>query len=368
MKVLFCSDSMIVDGVTSFVFHLSTALKEGGCDVAVLGRWAGKGFQSRLRKRGVKVIQCVSPTVGNMWFDKKAKEFAPDVIVTDSRRSFPLASRLREITGAKVFTFFLDSLEKTDKKGRDVASLIRYSDAWLSAEPPLLEELSRIETPFPKFLFRRPLKGLITPTPLPRKEPFRVLCFGRISGYKSSGPWALLRDANELKKKISSLEIVFVGGGWRTVKFRLAALRSNMAAGESFIKVAGTRTDPDEWFRWATLVCAGSTSAVEAALAHRPVVVMSGFWMGLLTPGKLEEAFASYFAERRGSIRVKDHPGLVSREVLKVYENWNDAEMEKSTASVRNGVEPRFERESAAAHFGEIFREAGKQRHVRVLP
>ena len=56
MKVLFCSDALIVDGVTSFVFHLSTALKEGGCDVAVLGRWAGKGFQSRLCERGVKVI------------------------------------------------------------------------------------------------------------------------------------------------------------------------------------------------------------------------------------------------------------------------------------------------------------------------
>ena len=143
VNVLFCSDALIVDGVTSFVFHLSTALSKGGFNVAVLGRWAGKGFQSRLREHGVRVIQCLSPTVGNVWFDRKAREFAPDVIVTDSRRSFPLATRLKTATGAKVLTFFLDSLEKTDRRGRDVDSLIRYSDAWLSAEPPLLEELDR---------------------------------------------------------------------------------------------------------------------------------------------------------------------------------------------------------------------------------
>jgi hypothetical protein len=145
VNVLFCSDALIVDGVTSFVFHLSTALSKGGFNVAVLGRWAGKGFQSRLREHGVRVIQCLSPTVGNVWFDRKAREFAPDVIVTDSRRSFPLATRLKTVTGAKVLTFFLDSLEKTDRRGRDVDSLIRYSDAWLSAEPPLLEELDRIK-------------------------------------------------------------------------------------------------------------------------------------------------------------------------------------------------------------------------------
>ncbi|HOO88110.1 MAG TPA: hypothetical protein PK442_10425, partial [Synergistales bacterium] len=195
MNILFCSDAMIVDGVTSFVFHLATALSEGGHRVAVLGRWGGKGFQSRLRTYGVEVISIPSVTVGNFWFDKKAREFAPDVLVTDSRRSFPLAVRLKRATGAKIFTFFLDNLEKTDKKGRDVDSLVRWSDAWLSAEPPLLEKLEEIPTPFPKCLFQRPLTGLLTPTPIPARDPFRILCFGRISGYKSAGPLKLLQEA-----------------------------------------------------------------------------------------------------------------------------------------------------------------------------
>lgn len=357
MKVLFCSDALIVDGVTSFVFHLSSALSEAGFDVAVLGRWAGKGFQSRLRKHGVKVIQCLSPSVGNLWFDKKAREFAPDVIVTDSRRSFPLATRLKKITGAKVFTFFLDSLEKTDRKGRDVESLIQFSDAWLSAEPPLLEELNQIKTPFAKFLFRRPLKGLIAPTPLPEKDPFRVLCFGRISGYKSAGPRALLEDALSLKKKIPSLELVFVGGGWRTLGFRFAAFKINRASESPFVRVVGTQTDPERWFQWSTLVCAGSTSAIEAVLANRPVVALSGYWMGFLTPDRLDEAFSTYFAERAGTSLVRENPGVVSQEVLDVYEQWNQSKLEKSTLSLRNSVEKRFERKSAAEEFKHIYEE-----------
>ncbi len=151
---------------------------------------------------------------------------------------------------------------------------------------PILERLEEISTPFPKFLLRRPLVHMVTPTPLRAREPFRVLCFGRLSGYKSAGPWALMNDALALKKEIPSLQLVFVGGGWRSALFRFAAFRANLDAGERFIRVAGTQTDPNPWFEEATLVCAGSTSAVEAALAFRPVVVFTGFWIGLLTPGK----------------------------------------------------------------------------------
>lgn len=356
MNILFCSDAMIVDGVTSFVFHLASALSEGGHRVAVLGRWAGKGFQSRLRTYGVEVISIPSPTVGNFWFDRKAREFAPDVLVTDSRRSFPLAVRLKRATGAKIFTFFLDNLEKTDKKGRDVDSLVRWSDAWLSAEPPLLEKLEEIPTTFPKFLFQRPLFGLLTPTPIPERDPFRILCFGRISGYKSAGPLKLLQEAPMLKKSIPSLEIAFVGGGWRTWKFRLMAAKANAAAGERYLRIIGTQTDPRRWFEWATLVCAGSTSAVEAVLAHRPTVVFSGFWIGLLTPEKLDEAFASYFGERSGPYYVRRHLEKIPAEIRRVYDEWEGERMECDVAAARAAVEPRFRREGAAEDFERIFR------------
>ena len=126
---------MIVDGVTSFVFHLATALSEGGHRVAVLGRWGGKGFQSRLRTYGVEVISIPSVTVGNFWFDKKAREFAPDVLVTDSRRSFPLPCGSTSDGGENFHLLSGQPGKRT--KGRDVDSLVRWSDAWLSAEPPL---------------------------------------------------------------------------------------------------------------------------------------------------------------------------------------------------------------------------------------
>ena len=354
MNVLFCSDAMIVDGVTSFVFHLATALKEGGHRVAVLGRWAGKGFQSRLRGRGVEVISMPSPTVGNFWFDCRAGKFSPDVIVTDSRRSFPLAVRLKAVTGARIFTFFLDHLEKTDRRGRDVGSLVRHSDAWLSAEPPILEKLGEIPTPFPKFLFRRPLTGLIRASPAPPRDPFRVLCFGRLSGYKSAGPLALLQGAPDLKKEIPSLEITFVGGG-RAWKFRLLAERINLEARERFIHIAGTRTDPQPWFDRSTLVCAGSTSAVEAALANRPVLAFSGFWIGHLTPEVMDIALENYFGERGGLHYIRESPGLIPEGVLKIHRNWDDLRIEESTARVRTALEPRFMRDEAASEFSRIF-------------
>jgi glycosyltransferase involved in cell wall biosynthesis len=351
MRVLFCSDALIVDGVTSFVFHLSSALVRGGHRTAVLGRWAGKGFQSRLRANGVEVIQCLSPTVGNAWFDRRAREFAPQVILTDSRRSFPLAQRLKGVTGAKVLTFFLDHLEKTDRPGRDLPSLIRGSDAWLSAEPPILESLSRIPTPFPKILLPRPLEGLLRPSPRPPPDPFRVLCFGRLSGYKSAGPWALLREARALRERIPTLELRFIGGGWRTLKFRALAARHNLAARTRFVRVLGTRIDPQPWFDWATVVCAGSTSAIEAVLAHRPVVGFTGFWLGLLRPDRLEEAFDSYFGERKGEILLRDHPELVGREIARLYETWDPRTLEADVAEVRRRVEPRFRSAEALEAF-----------------
>ncbi len=361
MKVLFCSDALVVDGVTSFILHLSTALKEGGIDVAVMGRWAGKGVQSRLRESGVKVFQCLSPTTGNFWFDRKAVGFAPDVIVTDSRRSFPLASRIKEITGAKIFTFFLDKVEKTDRKGRDIPSLIRYSDVWLSMEKPLLEELQKIPTPFGKFHFPRPLKGFIVPSPLPAINPFRVLCYGRLGKFKSVTAFSLLEAAGELKRQIPTLEVAFVGGGWRRFLCGRMAAKLNKEAGAPFIKVAGNQIDPQPWFEWATLVLTGSTSAIEAALAHRPVVASAGHWLGLLTTAKVDEAFSTYFAERAGTNLVRENPGVVSQEILDVYEQWNQSELEKSTLSLRSLVETRFERKGAAEEFERIYEKIAEQ-------
>ncbi|HPE67124.1 MAG TPA: hypothetical protein PK849_13170, partial [Synergistales bacterium] len=117
-----------------------------------------------------------------------------------------------------------------------------------------------------------------------------------------------------------------------------------------------TQTDPRRWFEWATLVCAGSTSAVEAVLAHRPTVVFSGYWIGLLTPETLDEAFASYFGERSGPYYVRHHLEKISAEIQRVYDEWESERMERDLAAARAAVEPRFRREGAATEFERLFR------------
>lgn len=363
---------MTIDGVTSFVLHLSAALSRGGHEVAVLGRWWGKGFQSRLRLEGVRVIQCLSPTIGNFWFDRRAAEFGPDVIVTDSNRSFPLSQRLKKITGAKVFTFFLDPIqdtapieEKAIKKGRDIGSLTRGSDAWFSTDEIILKGLENFETPFPRFILKRPLKGLINPTPFPPMEPFRVLCIGRLSRRKHLGPLSLLNDAVALKKKIPSLEFVFVGGGGKTNIFRYLAWKANRRAGARFVRVVGAQAESQPWYDWATIVCAGSTSAVEAILANRLVIAFTDHWFGLVTPTNMEQAFRTFFAQRETGVSVRERPGIVSDHLSGVYEAWDHNALEDQVAEVRKMVEPHFDSASTARDFEDCCRmvfacEAGK--------
>jgi len=183
---------------------------------------------------------------------------------------------------------------------------------------------------------------LIEPAPLNSRDPFRIFCLGRLSGYKSAGAWDILRNAIFLKNEIPSLEIAFAGGGWRAMKFWCFAQRSNFMAGEKFLHVLGTQTDPQPWFDWSTLVCAGSTSAVEAILANRPLINFSARWLGFVTPEKVEEGFATYFAERSKNTLVRENPGLVIKEILRIYNTWDSAWMGKNVVNVREMVEPHF--------------------------
>ena len=143
MRILFCSDALTIDGVTSYILNVGAALKRSGHDIAVLGRWAGKGFQSRYKHEGFRVITCPSFSVGNFYFDVRAKLFRPDVIMTDPRRSFPLATRIKKLTNAPVITYFLDPVEKTDRPGRDLASLEKFSNVFTAFEPDILRRIVR---------------------------------------------------------------------------------------------------------------------------------------------------------------------------------------------------------------------------------
>lgn len=343
-RLLFCSDALLVDGVTSYILHVGTALARAGHDVAVLGRWAGRGFQKRYREEGMTVISCPSPTVGNFWFDARAKAFDPDCILTDSRRSFPLATRLKKLTGKPVVTYFLDHLEKTDRPGRDVPSLIGWSDAWAVAEDPIRRSLVDVAPDFPVFRLPRPLDVAVRPGPLTPRDPFRIVFFGRLSGYKTPGMFHLLDHIEDLDRAIPGVEIVIVGGGgWRLVRFKALAAKINRRLGRRCVRVVGTRIDPRPWLEEACVVCGGSTSAIEAALAKRPVVCFTGYWFGQVRPDNVDEALACYFGERGGKGHFRD-TGVLDRiipELADVYENYGH--LPDDLEAVAAALKPHFD-------------------------
>ncbi|MCF4113921.1 MULTISPECIES: glycosyltransferase [Dethiosulfovibrio] len=359
-KILFCSDSLIIDGVTSYVLHVGTALSRAGHHVAVLGRWAGKGFQGRYREEGIKVIQCPSLTVGNRWFDKKAREFDPDVIMTDSRRSFPLATRLKRILDRPVVTYFLDHLEKTDKPGRDVPSLVKWSDAWAGAEEPILQTLPQHSSGIPIMKLPRPLDKAVRATPLPPKDPFVTTCFGRLSGYKTPGMIYLMEHMEELKKAIPSASITVVGGGgWRLLKFRRMAAAINRKIGEQCVNVVGTKPDPRPWIDRSNAVCAASTSAIESVLSQRPTVCLTSYWMGHATPENLDQVVGSYFGERGGIGHFKKDPSLLKRIIptlAEIYRSYGTDRSFEDLITIRERLSPKFSSRETVDCFEEIMK------------
>lgn len=321
MKILFCSDALTIDGVTSYILNVGTALKRSGHDVAVMGRWAGKGFQSRYKHEGLKVISCPSVSTGNFYFDMKAKIFKPDVIMTDPRRSFPLAARIKNLTGAPVITYFLDPVEKTDRPGRDIASLIKYSNIWTAFEPDILAQLHEINSPLPVVKMTRPLDTFFAPSELPDKKNFNILCFGRLSRYKTPGIFYMLNNIKLIQEHINDFTITILGGGgWRLYKIKYIAHKINKLIGRKCIKIIGTQDNPKSFIEKANVILGGATSAMEGAYSLRPVIAMSGRYFGQVTSANLDKGIRSYFAERYGS---EDFSPVLD-DLFRIYDSYND--------------------------------------------
>ena len=175
MNILFCSEGFLIDGIASYNLYLSAALAQAGHHTAIIGRWAGpKGFQKRHRQAGVRVMQSLSLTVSSPWIRNQAQRFEPDVIITDARRAFPLAQQIRRLTDASVVTIFHDPpafKNKTDRREKDV---IQGSQAWVTAEKSIYDDLLQLNTALPVYHIRRPITGMVQPTPVPPQDPFRV--------------------------------------------------------------------------------------------------------------------------------------------------------------------------------------------------
>jgi glycosyltransferase involved in cell wall biosynthesis len=352
MNILFCSEGFIIDGVASYNLYLSACLAQAGHNVSIIGRWMGpKGFQQRHRKAGVRVIQFPSINAHSLWLTRRAKEAKPDVIITDARRAFPLSQRIRDTTGAKVVTVFHDPPQPDRKGARGIEAIMRGSDAWVTSEKPIFEKLKQIKSTIPKHFIQRPIEGLVQPTPLPPRKPFKCLCLGRLSRWKSPGLKVLVERAAELREKIPSLEIRFVGGGGRIVQFWRDALKANIRAGKRFVHIAGAKTDPQPWIQEATLVCAGATSAIEAILGNRPVIAFSGFWLGLVTRENLEAGISTHFGERSGEMYVKDNPNIVFDSLVETYEKWCGKKMALQVQALRDQLAPHFSSKTVSEQF-----------------
>ena len=356
MNILFCSEGFIIDGVASYNLYLAAALAQAGHTVAIVGRWAGfKGFQKRHRASSVKVIQNISVTVDNARLIQRAKQFQPDILITDSRRSFPFAMRIKAQTGVKVITIFHDPPQFERKGNRSIDSITAGSDVWVTAEKAIHKELTVIETEVPRHWIQRPVTGMIQPRPLPAKDPFNVLCLGRLSRWKSPGLRTIVDRALELKRTIPSLTITIVGGGRRQANFFLSAMKANMKAREYFVRIVGTQTDPQPWIQQASVVCAGATAAVEAILSERPTLAFSGFWLGSITPDNLERGIATHFGERTGDFYVREDPDVVIKGLIDLYHRWNQEEMRGRVKALRRQLAPAFDSQTVSERFQTVF-------------
>jgi glycosyltransferase involved in cell wall biosynthesis len=356
MKILLCNEGFLIDGVASYNLYLSAALQQAGHQVGVIGRWAGfKGFQKRHRQAGVRVLQSYSFTVSNPRIRKMARNFNPCIIITDARRSFPLAQQIHRITNAFVLTVFHDPPAFKNKKGRSKEDVIAGSHAWVTAEKSIYDDLIKINAPLPVYHIQRPITGVVCPTPLPPKDPFRVLCVGRLSKWKAPGFRWLVENAAHLKEEIPSLEIAMVGGGRRLINFRRMARKTERRAKNRFINILGTQTDPTPWFKWATVVCAGATSAVEAILSGRPTIAFSGFWIGRITFHNIASAALTHFGERHGDFYVRQKPEVIGQELIALYRHWQDQTVAEETALLVENLAPAYDAQKVCRAFESVF-------------
>ena len=359
LRILICSEGFILDGVASYHLHLALAFKNAGHTVGILGRWMGfSGYQKRYQHTGISVLEYFSPVVVCPKALQMARDFAPDVLIADSRRAFPLAQEINEKTGTPIITIFMDSPQGKNKKGRTLEEIERNSRAWISPEKSLYLEMLALNPSLPVRQLRRPVvEEWMPPTPIRPKEPFSVLCLGRLSRYKIPGLLSVLHNASQLKSVIPSLDITVVGGDWRRAYFMREAFQKNLAAGNRYIRTVGYQKDPAPWFARSNVVCTGSTCALEAILCNRPVIAVSTYWFGLITPENLDEAIACYYAERAGRFHASENPDVIVNTLIELYENWNVEQLTHDQKIMRERFLPLFDPATAVKEWEDLFNE-----------
>ncbi|MDO4988375.1 MAG: hypothetical protein Q4E17_05070 [Synergistes sp.] len=351
MNILFCSEGFIIDGVATYNVHMSAALHLAGHRTAILGRWLGfHGLQRQHRRLGVEVLQYYSPFVVCDHAVKMGVSFQPDAIITDGRRGFPLALAIHQETGAPIYTNFMDDVTGKNKPGRTIDEIITNSVALTSPEERFVKEAENISAcRLPVRKIRRAIVPELLPELAPPyRSPFRVLCIGRTSRFKFRGQLSIVKNALRLMRYIPDIEITVVGGGWRLAYFMKEALEANIRAGRRLIRIAGYQADPAPYIARSTVVCGGSTCGLEGILSCRPVIAMSGFFLGLITPENLDRAVETYYAERDGDQGIGIGDDRAVEALIDLYERWNDEDIATMTKTLHDSIRPRFSPQSAA--------------------
>lgn len=364
MNILFCCEGFIIDGVATYNVHMSAALKRAGHRTAILGRWLGfHGLQRVHRALGVEVLEYVSPVVVCRRSVEMGAAFRPDAIITDGRRAYPLALAVHRRTGAPIYTNFMDDVTGKNKPGRTIDEILENSAAWTSPEERFVTAASDIAGgTLPVRRIRRAIVPELLPElpPPTTAGPFKVLCIGRISKVKFGGQLAIVRNALSLAARIPRLEITVVGGGWRAAYFYKEAAIANARAGRRLIRVAGYQADPAPWIAASTVVCGGSTCGIEAILSCRPLIAMSTYWFGQVTPANLDRAAATYYAERDGDTPAASNDPRPPAELARLFDKWDDARVAADTKAMHDALRPCFSPAEAAKEWEALIEETGR--------
>ena len=62
----------------------------------------------------------------------------------------------------------------------------------------------------------------------------------------------------------------------------------------------------------------------------------------------------TYFAERSGPL-LKEDPDVLIEDIIRIYREWDENTVTENTEAFRRGIEPFFERDTAAKSFQYIY-------------
>ena len=86
-------------------------------------------------------------------------------------------------------------------------------------------------------------------------------------------------------------------------------------------------------------------------------MAFSGFWMGKVTTGNVDECLANHFGERQGEFYLKDRLEIVCQSLIEIYHEWDDQKVTQSLETLRHRLAPEFDGKAIAERFSNLCRQ-----------